>query len=95
MAEHKEDEQHIVRNTTRKPIGERQESAEMKRKMYLLFLKYRSVKVGKLFADEEDVRKHKYTRDECYNLIRAKHYENKSTETIEKYIKQHIKKNRL
>ena len=85
---------HIKRNETRKPTGEREESAKMKRHMYQLFVKYRSMKIGKLFPDEDDARKHKYTRQECYNLISAKHYDNKSPATIEKYIKQFIKKNR-
>ena len=81
--------------TTRPPKGESKHSAEMKRNMYQLFIKYRSMKIGKVFSDEDDVRKHKYTRQECYNLIQAKHYENKSTEIIKKYIKQFLKKNRL
>ena len=86
---------HIIRNKTKPKVdgGVSKKQQAMLDDIYQLWLKYSSLKKGKVIGDEvgdEDKRDRRYTNEECYNFIRA-NYPKLDNSTIEEYIRKYNK----
>ena len=92
----KDIQQFIKRKETKKKVdgGVSKKQQQKLNDIYKLWKKYSSVKVGKLYAEdkgEEDIRKRRYSNEECYNLIKAELKLNLENSVIAKYIKDYKK----
>ncbi|MBC8257152.1 MAG: hypothetical protein H8E85_07585 [Candidatus Marinimicrobia bacterium] len=87
-------QQHIIRNETKKKVdgGVSKKQQQKLDDIYKMWIKYSSMKKGKLLkGDMFDLRKRRYTNEECYNHIKAELNLTLENSVIAKYIKDYKK----